>query len=324
MNNIIIPLLQASIGDAIAIKTGVTGETPSDFIAVVGSTVVSTPPSGYAWYGVVYGKERQGLMVAHHNQASRKWAEYEDTATYGNIAAGATVTFDATQHSSIIDNTVGGGRNGMLNGNLSTNVAMSLSEVITRVNVSSNTSTALHPSSAHLSNSTVCPMNKTNFEANVNGAKSKFGNYEAYVAQTQPLLKGYAAGCFQPRCGWINSKQMCDYSGTRAYIAGNSAAYAVFPPAEYCRSIKVASEAANHWWLPDMYELAIMMRDESFATCATTASAMGGSYHGTNSIRWSSVRNDSTSVWYYDNYGFSYVGRFLLNLLACPVTLVNY
>ena len=321
MANTIISLNKASIGDAIAIQSGTTGTSSSHFVAVVGSTVSSTPPSGYVWYGVVYGKEKGGLMVAYHTPSSQKWAEYQDTGTYGNIAAGVSITFNSTVHSNIIDTTVGGGANMMLNGLYTTYVGMSISRVIARCNISSNTSTLLHPLSAYEYSNP--PMNKTNFDADTNGAKSLYGTYENYVAQTLPMLKGSRAGCFRHRCGWKNTQQLCDYTSSRAYIADNSAAYAIFPAADYCRELRVGSESVYHWWLPDMYELAIMMRDESFAICAATVAAMGGSYGSTASSCWSSVRYTSTDAWLYNGRGFSRADRFYTGFLACPVTLLQ-
>lgn len=321
MANTIISLNKASVGDAIAIQSGTTGTSSSHFVAVVGSTVSFTPPSGYIWYGVVYGKEKGGLMVAYHTTSSKKWAEYQDTGTYGNIASGASITFNSTVHSNIIDTTVGSGANMMLNGLYTTYVGMSISRVIERCNTSGNTSTLLHPLSAYEGSNP--PMNKTNFDADTNGAKSLYGTYENYVAQTLPMLKGSRAGCFRHRCGWKNTQQLCNYASSRAYIANNSAAYAIFPAADYCHELRVGSESVYHWWLPDMYELAIMMRDESFAICAATVAAMGGSYGSAASHRWSSVRYDSTNAWYYYNLGVSSANYFYNGVLACPVTLLQ-
>lgn len=59
--NVIIPIDHAGIGDAIAIKNGETGEDKSHFICVVGSTVSATAPTGYTWYGSVYGREKGGI-----------------------------------------------------------------------------------------------------------------------------------------------------------------------------------------------------------------------------------------------------------------------
>lgn len=323
MANTIISLEKASVGDAIAIASGASGNSASHFIAVIGKTVSSTPPSGYTWYGVVYGKEKGGLMVAYYRPSSKKWAEYEDTTTYGNIASGASVRFNTDAHSNIIDTTVGWNKNIMLNGNKTSYVCISISRVIAICNTKSNTSTLLHPLSAYISDNP--PMNKANFDANVNGAKSMYGTYENYVAQTLPYLKGARAGCFQHRCGWLNTQQLCNYSDSnkRAYIANNSAAYAIFPAADYCRELRIGSESLYHWWLPDMYELYMMMRDESFAICAATVAAMGGSYGSTDNHRWSSVRCTSADTWVCGNVGMSTALYLSYAFLACPVTLIQ-
>lgn len=304
MANTIISLDKASVGDAIAIKSSATGTDKSHFIAVIADTVTSSPPSGYTWYGVVYGREKNGLMVAYHTHTSKAWA------TTGS--GGVSIPFSSDTHPNIINTTVGGGLNTMLNHAKHTYVAMSLAEVISRVNVSSNTSTLLHPSSPYVSESTKCPMNKANFDNDTNGAKSMYGTYERYVSQTLPFLKGSKAGVFAKRCGRINTKELQTSAG------GYS-----FPAAQHCYTLAVASESANHWWLPDMYELYMMMRDEAFAVCSSTCSRMGKGAWSRASSRWSCVRYGSTNAWYYDGHGFSDAYYFSYGFLVCPVTLLE-
>lgn len=304
MANTIISLDKASVGDAIAINSSSTGTDKSHFIAVIADTVTSSPPSGYTWYGVVYGRERNGLMVAYHTHTSKSWA----TTGSGDVS----IPFSSTTHPNIINTTVGGGLNTMLNHTKNTYVTMSLAEVINRVNVSSNTSTLLHPSSPYTGEPTKCPMNKANFDNDTNGAKSMYGTYERYVSQTLPFLKGSKAGVFAKRCGRINTKELQTSAG------GYS-----FPAAQHCYTLAVASESANHWWLPDMYELYMMMRDEAFSVCSGTCSRMGKGAWSRASTRWSCVRSNSAGAWSYDDYGFSIAGYFYYGALVCPVTLLE-
>ena len=305
MANTIISLDKASVGDAIAINSSSTGTDKSHFIAVIADTVTSSPPSGYTWYGVVYGRERNGLMVAYHTHTSKSWA------TTGS--GGVSIPFSSTTHPNIINTTVGSGLNTMLNHTKNTYVTMSLAEVISRVNVSSNTSTLLHPSSPHTGEPAKCPMNKANFDNDTNGAKSMYGTYERYVSQTLPFLKGSKAGVFAKRCGRINTKELQTSAG------GYS-----FPAAEHCYDLQVIStQPVGQWWLPDMYELYMMMRDEAFAICSSTCAKMGKSAWSRASDRWSCVRYSSTNAWYYDGLGFSYANYFYYGLLVCPVTLLE-
>ena len=305
MANTIISLDKASIGDGIAILNGSTGKEKSHFVAVIADTVSSTPPSGYTWYGVVYGRERNGLMVAYHTHTSKSWA----TTGSGSVS----ITFPSTTHPNIINNTVGGGLNTMLNHNKHTYITMSLAEVISRVNVSSNTSTTLHPSSPYLSESTKCPMNKANFDLDTNGAKSMYGTYEKYVSQTLPFLKGSRAGVFAKRCGRINTQEL------QTAVDGYT-----FPAAEHCYDLQVIStQPVGQWWLPDMYELYMMMRDEAFAICSSTCSRMGKGAWSRASNRWSCVRYDSATAWSYNDFGFSDAYYFCRGLLVCPVTLLE-
>lgn len=302
--NVCIPIQNANVGDAIAIKSDATGESISDFIAVVGSSVQATAPSGYAWYGSVYGREKRGLMIRSFTPASAKWA----STTEG----GVTVTLDATNHKNVLATSIDSGgliRNGLSSYN-GRYVCMSVGEIISRN--SSSTTTHLHPNSPYNGNGNY-PMGKANFDADTNGAKTMYGTYENYIAQLLPIMKGSMSGVFSKRCGKQNTKELALNNSTNGYS---------FPAASYCYTFKVGSENANHWWLPDMYELAVMMSDASFEKCQYVHSVIGGNTSRA-SYRWSCVRFGSTYAWYFSYSGFSSANSFYNGFTVCPVTLLN-
>lgn len=302
--NVCIPVQNASVGDAIAIRSGTTGESISDFIAVVGSSVQATAPSGYVWYGSVYGREKRGLMIRSFSPTSVAWA---NTGTEN-----VTVTLDATNHKNVLaTSTVSSGliRNGLTNTDNEVYVGISVGEIIARN--SSSTTTHLHPNSPYYGNWNY-PMGKANFDADTNGAKTMYGTYENYIAQLLPIMKGSLSGVFNRRCGKLNTKELALNNSTNGYS---------FPAASYCYTFKVGSENANHWWLPDMYELAVMMSDANFEKCQYAHSVIGGNTSRATH-RWSCIRNSSMLAWRIHPAGFSALGHFSNILTVCPVTLL--
>ena len=310
--NVQIPIDNAGIGDAIAIKNNTTGEDKSHFICVVGSTVSATAPTGYTWYGSVYGREKGGLMIRSFKPTTAKWAS---TTADGEVIGTGNNGSLASSHPNVHATTTPNGGN-MRNGNgglWGYILGMSVGEVISRNNVSDNSSTALHPTSPFKGNGS-WPMNKATFDLDTNKAKTIYGTYENYVAQTLPIMKGGQSGVFSKRYGKLNTKEMATKT---AETTGHS-----FPAAQYCYKLKITtSENANHWWLPDMYELAVMMSDNSFDKCQYVHSVIGDNTSRAVS-RWSSVRYGDTSAWGYYYYGFSGNYDFSYGFTVCPVTLL--
>lgn len=309
--NVQIPIDNAGIGDAIAIKNNTTGEDKSHFICVVGSTVSATAPTGYTWYGSVYGREKGGLMIRSFKPTTAKWAS---TTADGEVIGTGNNGSLASSHPNVHATTTSNGGN-MRNGNgglWGYILGMSVGEVISRINVSDNSSTALHPTSPYKGYGT-WPMNKATFDIDTNKAKTIYGTYENYIAQTLPIMKSSQSGVFSKRCGKHNTEEMATKP---AETTGHS-----FLAAQYCYGIKIASENANHWWLPDMYELAVMMSDNSFDKCQYAHSVIGGNT-SRSAHRWSSVRYSATLAWYYDLGGFSNAYSFSIGFAVCPVTLL--
>lgn len=301
--NVCIPIQNASLGDVIAIKSGATGESISDFIAVVGKSVQATAPSGYVWYGTVFGREKRGLMIRSFTPTTAKWASTTEN--------GVTVTLNSTNHANVIATTTTSGglqRNGLSSYN-GVYVGMSVGEIISR-NLSSTT-THLHPNSPLNGNSNY-PMGKANFDADTNGAKTMYGTYENYIAQLLPMMKGSKSGVFGLRCGKQNTKELALNNSTDGYS---------FPAATYCYNFVVGSENAHHWWLPDMYELAVMMSDASFEACLYAHSVIGGNT-ARAAYRWSCVRYGSTTAWNHYLNGVSYNNSTYNGFTVCPVTLL--
>ena len=299
--NVFIPIRNAGIGDAILLQDGMDGTSLSHFKAVAGSTVQAAPPSGYAWYGIVYGIERDGLMIRSLAPSAMPWA---------NVAAGGvSVGLDATNHKNVIDTTTsnfGYARNGLNNAAYR---AMSVAECASRC--TNNNNSNLHPSTGYFAG-TNPPMGLANFNADVAGAKTLYGTYSNYIAQTAPILKGSGAGPFQYRCGKENTKELALNNSTDGYS---------FPAAQYCYNYKVGSEVVNRWWMPDMYELFMMMCDNSFEACFPTAAVIGGNTPRAT-FRWSCVRYSATHAWFYYDLGFSGNHYFVNGFTVVPVTLL--
>lgn len=297
--NVQIPIDNAGIGDAIAIKNNTTGEDKSHFICVVGSTVSATAPSGYTWYGTVYGRERGGLMIRSFSPTSAKWASND----------GETVNITQNSHPNVYGTTtlnVGKMRNGN-EGLWGQMLCMSVGEVINRNDISDNSSTALHPTSPYKGRG-IWPMNKATFDIDTNKAKTIYGTYENYIAQTLPIMKGIQSGVFSKRCGKMNTYEMANYYA----VSGHG-----FPAAVGCFRHKVKDENSNHWWLPDMYELAVMMSDNSFEKCQYAHSVIGGNTTR-DGYRWSSVCYNATHAWSYSDIGSSQPISTSYNFTVCP------
>ena len=94
-----------------------------------------------------------------------------------------------------------------------------------------------------------------------------------------------------------------------------------FPPALYCYNYKVGSEAEHHWWWHDMYEIDMMMCDNSFEACSPTAAVIGGNTPR-DTYRWSCVRSSATYAWIYDGSGISNYNYFVNGYTVVPVTLL--
>ena len=303
--NVIIPIDHAGIGDAIAIKNGETGEDKSHFICVVGSTVSATAPTGYTWYGSVYGREKGGLMIRSFKPTTDKWAS--------TTAADVSVSLDSTKHANVIANTIttsGLQRNGKPCYN---NVHLCMSVQRMKEQFGSSTSTALNPTCPYtLGTASLIPMSETNFNNDTSKAKTIYGTYENYLAQMLPIMKGSNSNVFSKRCGKRNTYEMGNFFAADGYH---------FPAAGYCYDNKVSDENPYHWWLPDMYEIAVMMSDNSFDKCQYAHSIIGGNTAREDS-RWSSVRSGATAAWYYLHYGFSNCNSFSHSFTVCPVTLI--
>lgn len=299
-NNVIIPMKNAGIGDAILLQSGMDGSSLSHFKAVAASSVQATPPSGYLWYGIVYGREKNGLMIRSLSPSSQKWA---------SVDVDIALTLDTAKHSNVINTTTtnwGYARNGLNSANYR---CLSIAECISRC--ANNNNTNLHPNTSKY-DTAIPPMGLANFNADTSGAKTLYGTYANYIAQTCPILKGNASGVFGFRCGKQNTKELALNASKEGYT---------FPAAQYCYNYKVGSELSNNWWLPDMYELYMMICDNSFANCVSTATILGGNV-ARNITRWSSVRYSASVAIDYNGAGFSAKAIFMNSLTAHPVTLI--
>ena len=271
--NVFINPANAGIGDVICAK-GTNGTTSTDFKIMACGTATASGKDGYVPIGIIYGKEKQGFMVMSLTAVGKQWAAVDGGATAGAFTP-------------ITTNTVGGSANTMRNGKKHTYTCMNIKRVVELCKTDSNgTNSPLHPTNAYYQGGADSPMTKANFDANTNGAKDMYETYEAYIAQLKPILKGKAAGCFGVRCGRENTKALANPTDGISY-----------PAATYCYTYTTVGTAANTWWLPDMYELALMYEDDTVTRCNKSLSKLGKSTISNASVCWSSVRYSATDAW---------------------------
>ena len=250
-------------------------------------------PSGYVKYGVIYGFEKFGaaMLVAFTDSGS------------GCLWCTAT---DITLPSAVLNNTTSSwGR--AINGTSGSYKCMNVARVKSLCKTgSTNTTPTLNPSNAYYQGGAgAAPNTEAVFLANAE-AINKYGTYDAYIAQVRPLLKGGLSGPFAKRCGKANTK-----------VLAESTAYS-FDAAKYCNNYIVSGSGGKvgDWWLPDMYELAMMMADEHYDLHAPLSGVSSSASY------WSSVAYSTSNAWYYHNYGMSNYDSFTYTWLrARPVTL---
>lgn len=302
--NVCIPISNASIGDVLCYKKGATGFGIENFIAVAGSTVQVTPPDGYRWYGVIYGFEKGGIMVRALSTSMCKWSS----------VSGSSNTFIVGTHDSVID-TMTTNSGTMRNGNSNTTIGMNAYAM--GIACASSTSTALHPTTAANLGSGI-PMREYAFDNDSNGAKTLYGTYENYLKQTFSLMKGSQGGIFGIRCGKKNTKNL-QTNGSN----GES-----FTAAKYCYGYNAVIEESGlmNWWLPDMYELATLLNDDSYKACEYATSVLGGTISLVASdkvLLWSSICRNYYQAWGYHYNGYAGFINVTNSALAVPVTLIS-
>lgn len=258
----------------------------------VASTDDANLPDGYVKYGVIYGFEKYGAaMLVAFEEAPMGTLWCETTGVTLPTVVSDNVTSDWGKP---------------LNGLSGYYLCMNVARVAALCKTGSNNTTATtHPSNAYHQGGSSAPNTEAVFLAN-DEAVNLYGTYEAYIAQTRPILKSASAGVFSKRCGKANTVALAtDTSHT-------------YPAAQFCYNYVVSGsgDAAGNWWLPDMYELAVMMADESYdlhhVLSGVTVSA----------AYWSCVAYSASLAWRYHHHGMS-SGTALTDtwLRARPVTI---
>lgn len=232
-----------------------------------------TLPSGYVKYGVIYGFEKNGAaMLVAFDEAPQGTLWCETTG----VTLPTVVSDNATTD-----------RGRALNGTSGSYKCMNVARVASLCETGSNNTTATtHPSNAYYQGGSSAPNTKEVFESNAE-AVNLYGTYEAYIAQTRPILKSDSAGVFSKRCGKANTEELA------------TATTYTFPAATLCHDYKVngSGDAGGEWWLPDMYELAVMMEDSHYDLHHSNSGVT------TSATYWSSVANDASHAWYYSSNG---------------------
>jgi hypothetical protein len=203
----------------------------------------------------------------------------------------------------------------MRNGNSNTTIGMNAYAM--GIACASSTSKALHPTTAANLGSGI-PMKKYTFDQDSTGAKTLYGTYENYLKQTFSLMKGSQGGIFGTRCGKKNTQNL----QTNGYNDE------VFDAANFCYNYYavIEEEVERHWWLPDMYELATMLNDDSYKACEYATSVLGGTISLVASdkvLLWSSICRKYYQAWGYHYNGYAGFIDVTNSALAVPVTLIS-
>ena len=250
-----------------------------------------TLPSGYVKYGVIYGFEKFGaaMLVAFTDSGTGKlWCT---TTTSVTLPVASTSAWGRA-----------------INGTSGSYKCMNVARVKSLCKTdSNNTVTTTHPTNAYYQAgaSGNQPNTEAMFLAN-DEAVNLYGTYDAYIAQVRPLLKGSAAGVFGLRVGKSYTKALAEDTSFS------------FDAAKYCYNYVVSGsgDAAGNWWLPDMYELAVMMADEHYNLHASLSGVSNSSTY------WSCVPASATYAWGYSHSGMSSNNPFTYTSpRARPVTL---
>lgn len=104
---------------------------------------------------------------------------------------------------------------------------------------------------------------------------------------------------------------------------GNVQTLPAYSAADYAYNYTSNREGflAHDWWLPDMFELAQLMqpiKENQTDMVNVSLGVLGWTKIAPTSNRWSSCRCYTNLAWYYDIYGFSYLGSFYYSY-SCSV-----
>ena len=324
--NVIIPPGSAGIGDVVFCLSGADPQVASNLRVIGWGTTskanVTINGSTYVPYGVIYGFVNGMAMVAALEERSLRWAisgSSENPTESGSSEPSVSRTTAITT----------GGR--MRNGNVHTYAGMNLNSLLQ--NSYTGADTILHPSGAW---DATAVMSKANFDAltpSASNAKGLYGTYENYVRQvmavngTPGTVFGFHdTGIKVHEQGKYNTLQLGIYgpgSGTYASsYPGSQDDGKWYPAANYCYNYAVSgvSESGKHnWWLPSMFELAVLMTDthrDKVNTCGVTTLS-------NRVTRWSSIRTPATYAWNCYSNGFSYASYCRYAFTTRAVTLLK-
>lgn len=251
-----------------------------------------TLPSGYVKYGVIYGFEKNGAaMLVAFNNTEYGGSSTQPWCTETNVKLPVNWT---SKWGTALNGTSGS----------NTYKCMNVARVIYLIEQNgANTTETTHPTNAYYGSSSG-PNSEAVFLAN-SEAVNLYGTYEAYIAQTRPILKSASAGVFSERCGKANTIALAadtDYT---------------FSAAKACHNYVVSGsgDSVGNWWLPDMYELAVMMEDSHYDLHHSLSGVTTGVAY------WSSVVYSDSDAWYYDSFGMSHHLTFTYSIRTRPVTI---
>lgn len=168
-----------------------------------------------------------------------------------------------------------------------------------------------------------CSENYYNGELG-DGLRENFPTYEDYIMACMCVPQDLDKGMMKFRDGKLMTSLLKDKTvlkkGVETY-AYSAARYA------YDYDAKVDGFRSGDWWLPSMYELALLMRDITVGTTKPTdkinvalGKKTGWSTINSQSSRWSSSRYDTGNEWSYNNGGFTNTSRFYLSFTCSAVS----
>ena len=300
--DVIIPKLNAGIGDIVFCKSGSDPRDPANLLVMGRGTNSSTSAtlngSTYYRYGGIYGfVNGLAMVVADRTDVSKQWT---------------------TLSSSSIGPEYGWGKILMRNGKGSSHVYAAMNLQRTYDLNGNYTGTSLHPTAAWTGGglmpySTFTGTGGAEARALYGGGLAGYKNYLAQMLR----VNGAPGTCFGAVASEVKAHEFGRYMMGLAVAAG----IANYPAFQECYNYVVSGtgDVAGNWWLPSMFELGELMIDEHLNL------ANEGLINdiGISSYRWSCVRYSTGLAWFYADIGMSDARGFAFSLAVRPVTLLK-
>ena len=168
------------------------------------------------------------------------------------------------------------------------------------------------------------PCSETYYNGDLgDGLRENFATYDAYLDACMVRLLEINKGIMQYREG----KPLCDKLLPKMVLKQGIETPA-YTAVHYANNYdaNVAEFGQGKWWLPSMYELAILMRDirtDKKDIVNTTLAKLGWTTISTTSPRWSCCRFNAYYAWNYISSGLAINSNFYSSFIVGAVSAFN-